>query len=51
MPPYYQTVNTDDPDPHGAVAVIKMLSGPMPQGVPNVFSATDEIAHLGPTTF
>jgi hypothetical protein len=35
MPPYYQTVNSPDVEPHGAVAVIKMFSGKIPERAPN----------------
>jgi hypothetical protein len=51
MPPYGETVDTQDLDPHGAVAVIKMFSGRIPENLPHAFSATDVIAHLGPSTF
>jgi hypothetical protein len=52
VPHAYQTVNVaKDGSLHGAVAVIKMLSGPMPPHFPHAFRATDVIAQLGPTTF
>lgn len=50
MPQYSQTVNSQDPYPHGAVAVIKMFTGIKPN-LQNAFQAYDVIAHLGPSTY
>lgn len=38
-------------DLHGAVEVIKMFSGKMPEGIPRGYTAADVVAHLGPVAF
>jgi hypothetical protein len=50
MPQYSQTVDSVDPYPHGAVAVIKMFTGIKPN-IQQAFNAYDVVAHLGPSTY